>query len=88
MAMSSGGPADGHGENHGNSVAAWTAVVVITLGFVVGGLAFAFSWVWMFWTGVGLCVVGVAAGKVLAMMGFGVSQVGTATTSAAAANDG
>jgi hypothetical protein len=88
MAMSSGGPADGHEENHGNSVAAWTAVVVITLGFVVGGVAFAFSAVWMFWTGVGLCVVGVAAGKVLAMMGFGVAQVGAPTTSTAAANDG
>src|SRR5262249_7487897 len=50
----------------GNSVAAWTAVSIITLGFLVGGVA-----VWLaspvgFYVGVGLCVLGVVVGKVLA----------------------
>ena len=85
--MSSGGRTDGHGENHGNSVAAWTAVTIITVGFIVGGVAFAFSSVWMFWTGVALCVLGVAAGKVLAMMGFGVSQEADPIRSAAPGSD-
>ena len=58
--------------NHGNSVAAWTCVSVVTLGFVVGALAFAVTEPWLFWVGVGVVVLGLLLGKVLAMMGFGV----------------
>jgi hypothetical protein len=61
-----------HHENHGNSVAAWTAVSVVTLGFVVGAFAFLVAQPWVFWVGVGVVVLGVVLGKVLAMMGFGV----------------
>ena len=85
--MSSAGGTDGHDPGHGNSVAAWTAVSIITLGFIVGGVAFAFSSVWMFWTGVALAVVGVVAGKVLAMMGFGVHRVGDPIGSGTAGED-
>lgn len=53
--------------NHGNTPAAWTAVVIALLGFLVGGIALMLdpaSWV-VFWVGVGL--VG-AAGVVFIVM--------------------
>jgi hypothetical protein len=59
---------------HGNSVAAWTAVSIITLGFLVGGVGVWFASSVAFWVGVGLCVLGVVVGKVLALMGFGVDR--------------
>jgi hypothetical protein len=74
------------GHEDGNSVAAWTAVSIITLGFIVGGVALWVSSVAGFYVGVGLCVLGVIVGKVLAMMGFGVSRPGEPVESAAAAD--
>ena len=65
-----------HAEGHGNSVAAWTAVSVITLGFLIGAVAFPLSSTWLFWIGVVVAVLGVVAGKVMAMMGFGVDGSG------------
>jgi len=53
--------------NHGNTPAAWTAVVIALLGFVVGGVGLMLdpaSWV-VFWVGVGLVV---AAGVVFIVM--------------------
>ena len=43
---------------HGRAVS-WTAVAIITIGFVVGGLALVFgpAW-WLFWASAGLVVVG------------------------------
>ena len=65
-----------HPHQHGSSVAAWTAVSVITLGFIVGGVGIWLASPVMFYVGVGLCVLGVVVGKVLALMGFGVSKPG------------
>lgn len=60
-----------HHDDHGSTPAAWTAVVIITVAFIVGTLGIVLgSWP-MFWVGVGLVVVGAIAGKVLAMMGLG-----------------
>jgi hypothetical protein len=43
---------------HGRPVS-WVAVSIIMVGFVVGGLALVFGTVWwLFWTGLGLVVVG------------------------------
>lgn len=53
--------------NHGNTPAAWTAVVIALLGFVVGGVGLMLdpaSWV-VFWVGVGLVV---GAGVVFIVM--------------------
>lgn len=53
--------------NHGNTPAAWTAVVIALLGFLVGGVGLMLdpaSWV-VFWVGVGLVV---AAGVVFIVM--------------------
>jgi hypothetical protein len=60
-----------HHDDHGSTPAAWTAVIIIMLAFVVGTLAIVLGNWPMFWVGVGLVVVGAIAGKVLAMMGFG-----------------
>lgn len=57
--------------HHGNTPAAWTGVMVILVGFVVGGLGLVIgSWL-VFWVGVVLAVLGPIAGKVMQMMGLG-----------------
>ncbi len=58
--------------NHGHTPAAWTAVILIFLGFVLGGIAvLTLNWA-LFWIGgAGLVVVGLIAGKVMQMMGLG-----------------
>jgi small neutral amino acid transporter SnatA (MarC family) len=63
-------------EDHGNTPAAWTAVIIIMLAFVVGAVAVVVgNWV-LFWVGaVGLLVVGAIVGKVMAMMGMGKAPV-------------
>jgi hypothetical protein len=53
--------------NHGNTPAAWTAVVIALLGFLVGGIGLMLdpiSWP-VFWVGCGLVV---AAGVVFVVM--------------------
>ena len=60
-----------HHEDHGSTPAAWTAVAIIAIAFVVGTLAIILGNWPMFWVGVALVVIGAIAGKVLAMMGFG-----------------
>ncbi|MEI6361194.1 MAG: HGxxPAAW family protein [Actinomycetes bacterium] len=58
-------------EDHGSTPAAWTAVTIIMIAFLVGTLGIILgSWP-MFWVGVALVAVGAIAGKVLSMMGMG-----------------
>lgn len=58
-------------DDHGSTPAAWTAVAIITLAFVVGTVAIIVAnWAW-FWVGVGLVVVGAVVGKVMQSMGLG-----------------
>lgn len=59
-------------EDHGNTPAAWTAVIIIMLAFVVGAVAVvAGNWV-LFWVGgFGLAILGGIVGKVMSMMGMG-----------------
>ena len=57
--------------DHGSTPAAWTAVVIITIAFIVGTIAIILGNWPMFWFGVALVVVGAIAGKVLSMMGLG-----------------
>ena len=62
-------------DDHGSTPAAWTAVVIITLAFVLGTLAVIWgNWV-LFWVSAGLVVVGGVVGKVMAMMGLGKKPV-------------
>lgn len=58
-------------EDHGSTPAAWTAVVVILLAFVVGTLALVLGNWPLFWVGVAMVFIGGAVGKVMAMMGLG-----------------
>ena len=54
-------------DNHGNTLAAWSAVVVGLVGFIIGSVGLLFSpinWV-IFWVGV---VVTIAAGVVFVVM--------------------
>jgi len=69
---------DLHGEGHGNTVAAWTAVVIMIIGCVVGGVAIWFASITGFWVGVAIVVVGAVAGKVLQAMGYGQEKKTTA----------
>lgn len=57
---------------HGHTPAAWTTVILILAGFVVGAIAvILLNWP-LFWIGgVGLVVVGGIVGKLMQMMGLG-----------------
>jgi uncharacterized ion transporter superfamily protein YfcC len=68
--MADQGPAEHH-DNHGQTPAAWTAVTIIMIGFLVGCWAV----VVLNWTllavAVVIVVLGVVVGKVMQMMGMG-----------------
>lgn len=63
-----------HHDNHGSNPAAWTAVTIIMVAFLVGGIGVVAAQPWLFWVGVALIVVGILVGKVMQMMGMGASQ--------------
>ena len=59
-------------EYHGNTPAAWTAVIIIMIAFVVGAVAVLTANWPLFWIGgVGLVILGGIVGKVMGMMGMG-----------------
>ena len=57
---------------HGNSPAAWVAVVIMLIGFAGGTLAFWFDRPTLVFVSVGVVVLGLIAGGVLAKLGYGV----------------
>ena len=66
--------------HHGNTPAAWTGVVVILLGFVVGGIGLIIgSWL-MFWIGVVIVFVGPIIGKIMQKLGKGAEAALTERT--------
>jgi type IV secretory pathway TrbL component len=61
-------------DNHGNTPAAWTAVVVALAGFVVGGIGLMIdSWV-TFWIGVVMVPLALIVLGALTKMGYGTSR--------------
>jgi hypothetical protein len=56
---------------HGNSVAAWTAVAIITVGFLVGAFSFFVAAPAVFVVGIVIALLGVLTGKLLSMAGLG-----------------
>ena len=58
-------------DSEGHSVAAWTAVAIIMAGTIIMALAVVFPSVLWFVVGVVVVVLGIVAGKVLAMAGYG-----------------
>ncbi|MEO5533637.1 MAG: DUF6704 family protein [Pseudolysinimonas sp.] len=63
---------DDNEPGHGNSPAAWVAVVIMLIGFAVGTLAFWFDQPLIVWISVGVVVLGFIVGLVLAKLGYGV----------------
>ncbi|HSA49250.1 MAG TPA: HGxxPAAW family protein [Yinghuangia sp.] len=61
-----------HG-NHGSSPAAWTGVILILVGLCVGGAGMIADQPWLFWTGIGIALLGAVGGKLLSVMGFGIA---------------
>lgn len=59
------------GNNHGQTVAAWTLSIIVMLAFLVGSIGVVLDNRVVFWSGVALIGVGIIAGKVLANLGFG-----------------
>lgn len=58
-------------DSHGSTPAAWTAVGVMFLGFLVSGIAVPWEKPWLFFVGLAVVVVGAVLGKVMSMMGMG-----------------
>ena len=61
-------------DNHGNTPAAWTAVVVALAGFVVGGIGLMVGSMPTFWVGVALAPLSLVVLAVLTKMGYGTSR--------------
>jgi hypothetical protein len=59
---------------HGHTPAAWTAVTIVLIGFVVGGVALIVAQPWLAFVGVGIVVLGGIVGKIMQMMGLGKPQ--------------
>lgn len=57
--------------DHGSTPAAWTAVTIIFVGFVVGGVAIVAGSVPLTGAGAAVIVAGAVVGKVMQMMGMG-----------------
>ena len=58
-------------DNHGNTPAAWTAVVVALAGFVVGGIGLMMGNMTVFWVGVVLAPLALIVLGVMNKMGYG-----------------
>jgi hypothetical protein len=61
-------------DNHGNTPAAWTAVVVALVGFVVAGIGLMVGSMTMFWIGVVLVPIALVVLAALTKMGYGTSR--------------
>ena len=57
--------------SHGNTPAAWTAVSIMFVGFLISGLALPFELPWLFFVGLAVVLLGAVVGKVMSMMGMG-----------------
>ncbi len=71
-------------ESHGHSLAAWTGVGILLVASLVMSIAVVIASVLWFVVGAALVVVGLVAGKVMAMAGYGAR----ASTRSAAEDDG
>lgn len=57
--------------DHGHTVAAWTTVAVVLVGFMICGFAIVVAQPLAFWFGLGVAALGVVTGKLLSMAGLG-----------------
>ncbi|PID97036.1 MAG: hypothetical protein CSA84_01345 [Actinomycetales bacterium] len=63
-----------HHDNHGQSLAAWVGIGILLVASCMMAVAVAVTNWGLFWAGAILSVLGVIAGKVLAMAGYGVDK--------------
>ncbi len=73
-------------DNHGQTPAAWTAVIIIMVAFVVGCIAVVMAMPWLFWVAVAFVFVGIGVGKVMSMMGYGADSEDHSSEPAATAD--
>lgn len=57
--------------DHGNTPAAWTGVIIVLIGFVVGGLGLVLENMTIFFAGCALGPIGALVGYVMGRMGYG-----------------
>jgi hypothetical protein len=62
---------DSRADNHGQTPAAWIAVIISTLGFLIGAYAILVSSPLIFWIAVAVIFLGGIVGWILKAMGFG-----------------
>jgi len=58
-------------DNHGQTPAAWTLVVIVLVGCVVSSIAVVMASEVLFFVGLGIAVLGLVVGKVMQMMAGG-----------------
>lgn len=58
--------------HHGNTPAAWTAVSIVMLGFILGGLGLVINSMPLFWVGVACAPIGGLLGMLMSRLGYGV----------------
>lgn len=60
-----------HATHHGNSVAAWTLVILVMLGALLGSIGVSIPSIAFVVVGAVVVVIGLVAGKVLSLAGYG-----------------
>ena len=63
---------DTHDPGHGNSPAAWVAVIIMLVAFAAGTVFFWLEMPALVWASAGLLVLGLIVGAVMAKLGYGV----------------
>ncbi len=63
-----------HEEDHGHSIAAWVGVVTILVGAALAAWAVWDRSTFLFVVGLVICALGVVAGKLLGMAGYGAAK--------------
>jgi hypothetical protein len=61
-------------DNHGSTPAAWTAVSIILVGFIVGAVGLLMASPLLFWIGIALVLGGGVVGYVMGLLGFGAKR--------------
>ena len=61
--------------HHGNTPAAWTCVVIVLIGFTVGGIGLVIYNMSVFWLGVALLPAGMIVGMIMSKLGMGAEPV-------------
>ena len=65
--------AQNNGEGHGDSIAAWTSVILIMVAFAIGTAGVWFAIAALTPIAIALGVIGIVAGPVLSKLGYGVN---------------